>query len=387
MRLRRIDVVVSAAVIVVLLVLLVPAIVHTREAARRTQSKSNLKQLGGACFTYHEHFKCLPAGGTFDSDGRGYHGWMTQLLWYLDQNDIGNSLDWSQPWDSSRNSGHLLTPIPGFEIPGEQATAGPWAFPIAHYSANAHLLDVNSAVSFAEIDSEASQFLAAERYGDFVPWASPYNFRRLTTLNGDPGSYGHYSRKGCQFLYVDGHVDFVANDGFSTRRESLSGPDLVGFNMTTASLVRTPEFLVPIDALRPASIRLQSSRQSILAQRDVRGDVIRVESTDSNPKHGQRVTIHDADLTAIIQHRELQDLNLDGDFTDAGLVRICVLSKLTRLQLKSDYITEAGLLVLDQFPQLKEVRVEGSHVTDEIRDRLRIRRPACRVQPESSQSQ
>jgi prepilin-type N-terminal cleavage/methylation domain-containing protein len=49
-------------IIAVLAALLVPAVQSAREAARRIQCASNLKQIGVALHSYHDRFRVFPAG-------------------------------------------------------------------------------------------------------------------------------------------------------------------------------------------------------------------------------------------------------------------------------------------------------------------------------------
>ncbi|GIW96587.1 MAG: hypothetical protein KatS3mg110_4628 [Pirellulaceae bacterium] len=57
---RWLDVVCGMAVCLVLALIFFPAVVNSRELARRTFCQENLRQLGIALETYIEHFHCLP---------------------------------------------------------------------------------------------------------------------------------------------------------------------------------------------------------------------------------------------------------------------------------------------------------------------------------------
>ena len=86
-----IELLVVIAIIAVLVALLLPAVQQAREAARRSQCKNNLKQLGLASHSYHDSFKVFPPGVIASS---GW-GWGAMLLPYVDQTSIYNQLNFN----------------------------------------------------------------------------------------------------------------------------------------------------------------------------------------------------------------------------------------------------------------------------------------------------
>ena len=95
-----IELLVVIAIIAVLIALLLPAVQQAREAARRSQCKNNLKQLGLALHNYHDSLKVFPPGmfnyiqDPYSSPGNPIQGnaksWMLMILPYIDQGPLYN---------------------------------------------------------------------------------------------------------------------------------------------------------------------------------------------------------------------------------------------------------------------------------------------------------
>ena len=101
-----IELLVVIAIIAVLIALLLPAVQQAREAARRTQCKNNLKQLGLALHNYESTFSTLPPGSLVNPLVFSAHA---RLLPYLDQANLQNLLDYSVPPLTS------VTPATGYD--------------------------------------------------------------------------------------------------------------------------------------------------------------------------------------------------------------------------------------------------------------------------------
>lgn len=85
------------AIIAVLIALLLPAVQQAREAARRSQCKNNLKQLGLALHNYHDNFNRFPLSyaKNFSIGGAGNASWMQMILPYIDQAPLYDQIDFN----------------------------------------------------------------------------------------------------------------------------------------------------------------------------------------------------------------------------------------------------------------------------------------------------
>lgn len=111
-----IELLVVIAIIAVLVALLLPAVQQAREAARRSQCKNNLKQIGLGMMNYESTSGTLPVGSYSCCWGT----WLVALFPYVDRQDLADRYVYNYKYDTApsplgasdgRYNGVLNTPV------------------------------------------------------------------------------------------------------------------------------------------------------------------------------------------------------------------------------------------------------------------------------------
>ena len=101
-----------------------PAVEASSEAARRSQSSNNLKQLGLALHNYHDVYKSMPPAYSSDKDGKPLLSWRVHVLPFLEQQALYDRFHMDEPWDSEHNK-KLIPMMPRtLQTPGSKAGPG-----------------------------------------------------------------------------------------------------------------------------------------------------------------------------------------------------------------------------------------------------------------------
>jgi prepilin-type N-terminal cleavage/methylation domain-containing protein len=154
-RLRRgftlIELLVVIAIIAILIALLLPAVQQAREAARRTQCRNNLMQLGLALQNYEGAHECLPPGvvnetGPIQNLRQGYHvGWALLILPFMEEGNIYNHWDFSVSVYDDKNAAPREQYIPSYVCPSSPtARTGPLMSYAGCHNSKAAPIDVNN---------------------------------------------------------------------------------------------------------------------------------------------------------------------------------------------------------------------------------------------------
>ncbi|MEM6364022.1 MAG: DUF1559 domain-containing protein [Planctomycetota bacterium] len=119
-----IELLVVISIMGVLVALLLPAVQSVREAARKTNCKNNLRQIGIALHSYHDIHHSLPTGCI---EWRGWNSppthrqfaWSAMLLPFIEQENLHEQIAWSLPFDAPENRPAGETMVSPYVCPSE----------------------------------------------------------------------------------------------------------------------------------------------------------------------------------------------------------------------------------------------------------------------------
>jgi len=214
-----IELLVVIAIIAILIALLLPAVQQAREAARRSDCKNRLKQIGLALHNYHETHRAFPPGSILStsscppsSSARRGATWTVMILPFLDESPRYNQFDFEGTFagianeTSNDNESEQIRPNSQYQCPSDPNAAS--AEPNTNYRGvqgggteaqalctagsasnrrlfyNNGILHMNSNVKMRDVvDGTSNTFMVGESrwwfavgqntpYGTYFTWAS-----------------------------------------------------------------------------------------------------------------------------------------------------------------------------------------------------------------------
>src|SRR6476469_2885621 len=127
-----IELLVVIAIIGILIALLLPAVQAAREASRRTQCTSNLKQFAVALHSYADIYRgVFPAGRT--TTDISVHA---ALLPQMEMQRLSDMINFSQSWNHASNAAACATNVPVFNCPSDPQSSVPAGWAGTSYRAN-----------------------------------------------------------------------------------------------------------------------------------------------------------------------------------------------------------------------------------------------------------
>jgi prepilin-type N-terminal cleavage/methylation domain-containing protein len=104
-----IELLVVIAIIGVLIALLLPAVQQAREAARKSQCKNNMKQLGLAVHNYHDAYGVFPTHMMTPDPFSSVNTWLTLCLPFMDGTAVYDQLNFNKGPDLCSNVAGIRT--------------------------------------------------------------------------------------------------------------------------------------------------------------------------------------------------------------------------------------------------------------------------------------
>ncbi|MFM8289645.1 MAG: DUF1559 domain-containing protein [Planctomycetaceae bacterium] len=128
-----IELLVVIAIIGILVALLLPAVQQAREAARRTQCRNNLKQIGLAIHNYLDTHKVFPLCLNATTKPISVHAY---LLPFLDQAPLYQTINFNVNYDNAANAAAVAARLPVFLCPSDSTSQLPAQWGGTAYRAN-----------------------------------------------------------------------------------------------------------------------------------------------------------------------------------------------------------------------------------------------------------
>jgi prepilin-type processing-associated H-X9-DG protein len=182
--------------------LLVPAVQKVREAAARTQSQNNMKQIALAVHNYHSTYRQLPPPKVVNGNQEANLSWRVNMLPYMEQIGLFQQFDMKDAWDSPRNRTMSDTAIPTYMDP--MLPPGPMnSTHYQYFTGPGTLWPDNGPRRIPDITDGTSNTFLFGQAASPVPWAKPAD------MVIQPGQPLPMAPGRCNVAMADGSVRFI----------------------------------------------------------------------------------------------------------------------------------------------------------------------------------
>ena len=204
----------------------VPVVSDGSTVAVRMQSSNNLKHLALATLTYEEQEQARPPSGSFDTAGRGLHGWMTFLLPSLEQQRLFDEIELERPWTDPANQKPMSGEVYGFTTPRQWPKSRD-GYGLSNYALNAHVADTDKVRRSRDVsDGTSTTLLAGEVIENPPAWGSATNWRDPALgINRSSAGFGSTNRDSTLFSLMDGSVRPISANVHARVLRALSTPN------------------------------------------------------------------------------------------------------------------------------------------------------------------
>jgi prepilin-type processing-associated H-X9-DG protein len=189
-------------------VVFVDMVQRVRDAAARTQSANNLKQLGLAMHNYAGTYGTLPAAAVYSKDGKPLLSWRVQLLPFIEQEALYMEFHLDEAWDSPHNK-KLLAKMPKvFAAPTDEKSVQAHETFYQVFVGKGTVFEGKKGMRLQDITDGTSNTLLIVEAGKAVPWTKPEDIP-YDAAKPVPKLGGLGFENGVNAAFCDGSVRFL----------------------------------------------------------------------------------------------------------------------------------------------------------------------------------
>jgi prepilin-type processing-associated H-X9-DG protein len=180
----------------------------SRDAAKRIESASNLRQIGLALHNYHDAMDGFPTLAEGAGTPKKKLSWRVEILPYIEEQQLYQQFKMDEPWDSPNNI-RLLPQMPKLYRCSRFGDAAPGMTYYQTFVGQNTVLNWPGGIGLTQITNAngTAQTLMVVEAGDPIPWTKPDDMpfdpkKPLPPLGGP-------KRVDFNALFADGHVQML----------------------------------------------------------------------------------------------------------------------------------------------------------------------------------